>query len=138
MSNNINSTKGFLIGFLAGGTVGAMIALLTTPQSGKELRKDIKQKSGEYIDEADKYFTETKNKAGELFNEGKRKYSMIMNDIKSKPEEILKDAEQVFSDAKAKTTDILSSGKEKIEAETERLKSSVKAGIDAYKEAKKI
>ena len=50
-----NLTKGFLIGFLAGGTVGAIIALLTAPKSGKELRADIKQKSGEYFDEAEKY-----------------------------------------------------------------------------------
>lgn len=63
MSNNINSTKGFLIGFLAGGTVGAMIALLTTPKSGKELRGDIKQKSGEYFDEADKYYQEKKKQS---------------------------------------------------------------------------
>ncbi|MEO8230968.1 MAG: YtxH domain-containing protein [Ignavibacteriota bacterium] len=137
MSRNINSTKGFLIGLLTGGTVGAIIALLTTPKSGKDFREDIKQRSGEYIDEADKYYTETKNKAGELINEGKRKYTMIMNDIKSKPDQILQDAERVFNDAKSKTKDVLYSGKEKIETETERLKSSVKAGIDAYNETKK-
>ncbi len=137
MSSNNSRAKGFLIGFLAGGTVGAIVALLTTPKSGKELRGDIKQKSGEYFDEADKYFTETKNKAGELINEGKRKYAMIMNDIKSKPEEMLKDAERVFNDTKEKTKDVLNAGKEKIETETGRLKSSVKAGIDAYNEAKK-
>jgi len=132
MSSN-NNVKGFLLGFLAGGTVGAIVALLTTPKSGKEFRSNLKQKSGEYFDEVDKYYTETKHKAGEMINEGKRKYAMIMNDIKSKPEEILKDAERVFNNAKEKTTDVLNSGKQKLETETERLKTSVKAGIDAYK-----
>jgi gas vesicle protein len=132
MSQN-NSVKGFLIGFLAGGTIGAIVALLTTPKSGKELRGDIKQKSGEYLDEADKYFMEKKNQASQMINEGKRKYSMIMNDVKSKPGEILKDAERVYNDAKVKTKDVLQSGREKIESETERLKSSVEAGIDTYK-----
>jgi gas vesicle protein len=136
MSSNNNNVKGFLIGFLAGGAVGAIIALLTTPKSGKELRGDIKQKSGEYFDEADKYYQEKKIKAEEMFNEGKRKYSMMMNDLKSKPEVILKDAERFYSDAKIKTKEVLHSGKEKIETETERLKSSVKDGIDAYNEAK--
>jgi len=89
----MSTVKGFFIGFLAGGTIGALVALLTTPKSGKELRGDIKQKSDEYIDEADKYFTEKKNQAGKMFNEGKRKYTMILNDVKSKPGEILKDAE---------------------------------------------
>jgi gas vesicle protein len=101
MSQN-NSVKGFLIGFLAGGTVGAIVALLTTPKSGKEFRGDIKQKSGEYLDEVDKYFTEKKNQAKRMINESKRKYTMIMNDVKSKPEEFCKDAEQVYGDAKAK------------------------------------
>jgi gas vesicle protein len=136
MSQN-NNVKGFLIGFLAGGTIGAIIALLTTPKSGKELREDIKQKSGEYLDEADKYFAETKKKAGELINEGKRKYTTIMNDVKSKPGEILKDADRVYNDAKVKTKDILQSGKEKIESESDRLKSSVEAGIDTYKKEAK-
>ena len=48
----------------------------------------------------------------------------------------MKDAEKIFKDAKVKTTDALQTGKEKIESEAERIKSSVKAGIDAYKEAK--
>jgi gas vesicle protein len=137
MSGNNHNVKGFLIGFLAGGTVGALIALLTTPKSGKDFRSDIKQKSDEYLNEADKYLTNKKVQASELMKKGKRKYSMIINDIKSKPEEMLNDAEQVFKDTKEKTSDVLHSGKVKIEAETERLKSSVKAGIDAYKEAKK-
>jgi gas vesicle protein len=131
------TVKGFLVGFLAGGTVGAIIALLTTPKSGRELIEDIKQKSGEYLDEADKYITKTKKKAGEMFNEGKRKYTLILNDVKSKPGEILKDAEGVYNDAKVKTKEVLNSGKEKIESETERLKSSVEAGIKTYKKETK-
>jgi gas vesicle protein len=138
MSQN-NSIKGFLLGFLAGGTIGALVALLTAPKSGRELRGDIKQKSGEYLDEADKYFTEKKNQAGKMFNEGKRKYTMIMNDVKSKPGEILTDAERVYNDAKVKTKEVLNSGKEKFESETERLKSAVEAGVETYKkEAKNI
>ena len=48
----------------------------------------------------------------------------------------MKDAEKVIKDAKVKTTDAFYSGKEKIESEADRIKSSVKAGLDAYKEAK--
>lgn len=131
------SVKGFLIGFLAGGTIGAIVALLTTPKSGKELRGEIKQKSGEYLDEADKYFTEKKNQAGKMFNEGKRKFTMIVNDVKSKPGEILTDAERVYNDTKVKTKELLNSGKEKIETEADRLKSSVEAGIETYKKESK-
>lgn len=135
MSGDNYNIKGFLMGFLAGGTVGAIAALLTTSKSGKDLRADIKQKSNEYFDEADKYLANVKMKTGELFNEGKRKYSMVIEDVKSKPEEILNEAERVFKDRKSKASDILHSGKDKIALEADRLKSSVKAGIDAYKEA---
>jgi gas vesicle protein len=124
------------LGFLAGGTVGPIVALLTAPNSGKELRADIKQKSEEYFDEAEKYLAEAKDKAREFINEGKKKSERIIQDAKVKSEDILKDAEKVFKDAKAKTSDVLHSSKEKIELEADRLKSSVKAGIDAYKEAK--
>ena len=39
-----NMAKGLMIGFLAGGIVGGIIALLYAPKSGKELRNDIKLK----------------------------------------------------------------------------------------------
>jgi gas vesicle protein len=136
MSQENNIAKGFLIGFLAGGTVGAIAALLTAPKSGKELRADIKLKSEEYFDEAEKYLAEAKDKARELINEGKKKSERIIQDAKVKSDDILKDAEKIFKDAKSKTSDAYRTGKEKVEIETDRLKSSVKAGIDAYKEAK--
>jgi len=51
MSKEKNLSKGLLIGFLAGGAIGAIIALLYAPKSGKELRKDIKDKADEYMGE---------------------------------------------------------------------------------------
>jgi gas vesicle protein len=136
-SDNNNIAKGFLIGFLAGGTVGAIAALLTAPKSGRELRADIKVKSEEYFDEAEKYLAEAKDKARELINEGKKKSEKIILDAKAKSEDILKDAEKVFKDAKVKTSDMYNTGKEKFDSESGRIKSSVRAGVDAYKEAKK-
>lgn len=131
-----NLSKGLLLGVLAGGAVGAVVTLLTAPKSGKEFRADIKQKSHNYLDKTDKFFTNTKIKADKIFNEGKRKYTLLINDLKSKPDGLLKETHQVIEDAKVRTSDILHSGKEKIEFETDRLKTSVKAGLDAYKESK--
>jgi len=136
MSHENNLSKGLLIGFLAGGTIGAITALLLAPKSGKELRADIKQKSEEYFDEAEKYLAEAKDKARDLINEGKKKSERIIHDAKLKSDDILKDAEKIFKDAKTKTSEVVSTGKEKIGTEAERIKSSVKAGVDAYKEAK--
>ncbi|KXK04649.1 MAG: gas vesicle protein [Chlorobi bacterium OLB4] len=36
--------KGMMIGFITGGIVGSIIALLYAPKSGRELRADIKVK----------------------------------------------------------------------------------------------
>jgi gas vesicle protein len=126
MPSNINA-KGFLIGFIAGGTIGTIITLLTNPKSGKEFRSDIKQKSGEYFDEADKYFVGIKNKTSQMIAEAKRKYALVIQDIKSKPEDILNDVEQNIRKAEEKINDVLYAGKEETESKTEKLKSSVKS-----------
>ncbi len=134
--DNNNLTKGLLLGFLAGGAAGAILALLYAPKSGKEFRADIKHKADDYLEEADKYLSEAKDKAMDLINEGRKRSEKIIKDAKSKSDDILKDAEKIFHDAKAKTSDAVHSGKVKVESEAGRIKDSVKAGIDAYKEAK--
>lgn len=134
--DNNNLTKGLLLGFLAGGAVGAILALLYAPKSGKEFRADIKNKADDYLEEADKYLSEAKDKAMDLINEGRKRSEKIIKDAKSKSDDILKDAEKIFHDAKVKTSDVVHSGKAKVESEAGRIKDSVKAGIDAYKEAK--
>ena len=57
-----DKNKGLLLGFLAGGVIGAVIALLYAPKSGRELRKDIKVKTDEYIEDAEKYINDAREK----------------------------------------------------------------------------
>jgi gas vesicle protein len=137
MSTNNSSGKGLLIGLLAGGIVGAAIALLYAPKSGRELRKDIKDKTDDYIGEADRYIADAKHKAKDLINEGKKRSDKLIQDAKSRSEILLKDAEKIFSDARSKTNNVVASTRETLEAEGTHLKSALKAGVDAYKETKK-
>ncbi|QQS37651.1 MAG: YtxH domain-containing protein [Ignavibacteriales bacterium] len=136
MAQDNNLKKGLLIGFLAGGAIGAILALLYAPKSGKELRNDIRAKTDDYLDDAERFIAEAKVKASELINEGKRKSEKLIVDAKTKSGELLKDAEKIFSDAKTKASSTIHHGKEIIEDEGTRLKSAVKAGLDAYKESK--
>ena len=136
MSKDSRVGKGLLIGFLTGGIVGAALALLYAPKSGKELRKDLKGKADELLDEAEKYVDIAKEKAADAVNEGKKKSERLITDAKVKAEALMKDAEKLFSDAKVKANDAYSQGKETISSETGKIKSAVKAGIDAYKETK--
>jgi len=111
MSQNTKSVKGYFIGFLAGGAVGAAIAFLTTPKSGKKLRKDLKHKSDEYIDEVDKYISKTKRNASKVIDKNRRKFANILQDITSQSEAMFRDAEKVIKDAKELTLEVFSSGK---------------------------
>ncbi len=44
---NSGMAKGLMIGFVAGAVAGAVVALLYAPKSGKELRRDIKDKAND-------------------------------------------------------------------------------------------
>ncbi len=56
MAQENNFGKGLMLGFLAGGAIGAAFALLYAPKSGKELREEIKSKSDVYLDDAEKIY----------------------------------------------------------------------------------
>ena len=136
MSQENNFGGGFFVGLLAGGAIGAAIALLYAPKTGKELRQDIKSRTDDYLDEADKYIAEAKDKAINLINDGKKKSEKLIKEAKEKSEELLKDAEKVLDEAKAKTEEMVKTGKVKVEQKSGQIKSAIKAGVDAYKETK--
>ena len=136
MSQDNGYVKGLFIGLLAGGAVGALVALLYAPKSGKELRKDIKTKTDEYYDETEKFIADAKVKAKDMMNEGKKRSEQIIATAKVKSEELLKNAERIFTEAKSKTGSIVSTGKDVVDGETTKLKTAFKAGMDAYKETK--
>jgi gas vesicle protein len=110
--------------------------LLFAPKSGRELRQDIKNKSDEYLDDAERYVADARTKAKDLINEGKKRSERLISDAKTKSDELLKDAEKIFSDAKSKASGAVQTGKRTIENETDKLKTAFKAGVDAYKESK--
>jgi gas vesicle protein len=137
MANDENGMgKGLLVGFLTGAAVGSIIALLFAPKSGRELREEIKSKSQEFIDDADKYIANAKDKASDLINEGKRKSEKLVTETKEKVETLLGEAERILTDAKEKAGSVVHVGKEKLEKESDRLKTAIKAGMDAYKTEK--
>lgn len=137
MQNEENGMgKGLLIGFLTGAAVGSIVALLFAPKSGKELRKDIKNKSQDLIEDADEYLMKAKDKASQLINEGKKKSEKLVSETKEKVDTLLGEAERILTEAKDKAGNVAHIGKEKIEKESERLKTAIRAGMDAYKTEK--
>jgi len=63
---NVKNIRSALVPFLAGGLIGAGIALLLAPKSGKELRKDIK----DIASDTRHKIVETVEKGKELYIEG--------------------------------------------------------------------
>jgi gas vesicle protein len=122
MSENSRLSQGLLVGFLAGGAVGAVLGLLYAPKSGKELRGDIRQKSGEIANDVDEYLKDAQAKAKQLINEGKEKSGQMIQDARKKAEDLLHDAETVLQGAKTRVNE-----------ESGKLKGAVRAGVDAYK-----
>jgi gas vesicle protein len=116
--------RGLVIGALTGGIVGAAIALLYAPKSGKELRADLRQKADDVLEGAEEYMTAAQKKAGEIVTEAKKRSDHLVTDAKKKADTLLQDAERVISDAKHKAGTVVE--------ETSRLKDAVKAGVQTF------
>jgi gas vesicle protein len=121
--------KGLVIGVLAGGAVGALIALLYAPKSGRELRADIKEKADDFMDGAEEYLSAAKSRAGEIVSEAKKRSDQLITDAKRKADTLIEDADKIISDARTKAGPVVEEGA--------RLKNAVKAGLDAYKDERR-
>lgn len=102
-NNNGSYTRGFLMGALVGGAIGGIVALLFAPKSGRELRRDIADKTEEVYDKAQKYFTkddEAPREFDDVINEGRLRAERIVTSARTQAENILESAEQVLKDAK--------------------------------------
>ena len=106
MSDNNGSTN--ILFFLAGAAVGATVALLYAPQSGKKTR--------EYIS----------NKA----EEGK-------DYIVDRSKELREQAEEYVEKGKGMVSEQLERGKDLVARQKEQLSAALEAGKDGYREAKK-
>lgn len=130
------TAKGLLLGFITGSVVGAAIALLYAPKSGRELRNDIKLKKDEFLDDTSEYLQIAKTKASDLINEGKRKSEELISDAKKRASTLIDDANTILNDAKERATSAIGNAKDKISTEGDRVKDAFKAGLEAFNQEK--
>ncbi len=102
-NDNDGMAKGLIIGFIAGGIVGAVLALLYAPTAGRELRANIKDKAKDAVDVADEYMTKARSTAKDIINEGKSRSESLITDAKRRAESIMGDAERILTDARSKS-----------------------------------
>jgi gas vesicle protein len=126
MAEEKNMARGLVIGFIGGAAVGAILALLYAPKSGKELRAEIKEKTDDFLEEAEGHIQAARTKASAIVSEARKRSETLMTDAQKKAQSLIQDADKVLSGARQKTATVLEEGA--------RLKDAVKAGVDAYKE----
>lgn len=124
--------SGLLIGFVAGGLVGASLALLYAPKTGREMREQLMSKKDEILDDTTEYLQVAKTKASDLINEGKRKSEELISDAKKKASTLIGDANTILNEAKQKATNTLGTTKEKLDSESDRIKNAYNAGMDTF------
>jgi gas vesicle protein len=129
MAQMKSMAKGLIIGLFAGGAIGAALALLYAPKSGRELRADIKDKADDLIGGAEEYLHAAKERAGEIVSEAKKRSDQLITDAKKKADTLLVDADKIISDARHKAGPVVEEGA--------RIKNAVKAGFDAYKDERR-
>jgi gas vesicle protein len=77
------SSGSVLLSFLLGGVVGAGLALLFAPQSGRETRQKIKDLADDVKEKSAEYVHQAKEKAASLVEEGKGYYDEKKSILKS-------------------------------------------------------
>jgi gas vesicle protein len=129
MTKNEGTLKGLVIGLLAGGAIGAILALLYAPKSGKELRAEIRERADEFRDDAEEYISSVRSKAGDIVTEAKKRSENLITDAKRKADTLLVDAENVIKDARQKAGPVAE--------EAARVKNAVKAGVETFREERR-
>jgi len=83
MKDDGYSSGSVLLSFLLGGVVGAGLALLFAPQSGRETRQKIKDLADDVKEKSAEYVNQAKEKATSLVEEGKGYYDEKKSILKS-------------------------------------------------------
>ncbi|MBL7998556.1 MAG: YtxH domain-containing protein [Candidatus Kapabacteria bacterium] len=131
-NNESNYMRGFVMGAVIGGAVGAVAALLLAPKSGKELRQDLADRSNDIYDKAQQMIN--RDQLGEelppvSMNEGRVRAERIVQSARDQAESLLTNAEQVLRDARMKAT----TAKESVQDNISRVRDAAKASMDAFK-----
>lgn len=131
-NDNHGYTRGFIAGILVGSLVGAVTALLFAPKSGRELRRDIAERTGELYDRAQEVLNPTQ--PGEELppvttNQGKLRAQQIVQAAREQAELLLSSAEQILHDARTKAA----IAKEQIQENINRVRDAAKASVEAFK-----
>jgi gas vesicle protein len=96
--------------FIIGGLVGAVIALLYAPKSGKETRRDISRTVGK-----------VKKEAAEIIGETIESVNRFARDVKERAEDIIEKGAELSEEAKKEIIDTLEEGQKTLDKQRKRI-----------------
>ncbi|MEY3689107.1 MAG: YtxH domain-containing protein [Ignavibacteria bacterium] len=130
-SEVVNSyAKGFLLGALVGGAVGAITALLFAPKPGRELRDELSYRSKDLLEKGQNLFGGQDNNATHIPNDGKLQADAVVRNAREKADDLLQNAEQMLRDAKSKAHTASGSVADGLN----KFKDAASAGVEAFKQ----
>jgi gas vesicle protein len=135
MANNNNEgsySKGLAVGLILGGVVGGAIALLLAPKTGKELRRDLAERSGDIYIRASDFATEQSqrigDRVGDYVNEGKVRADELVRTARQQAGSLMNEAEHLMSDARSRISTTQSGIKDNVS----RIQDAANAGAEAF------
>lgn len=120
-------SKKFGLGILIGAAAGVVTGLLTAPKSGKETRKDIKNKAGELKGTAERKLKEAHKELDKLSNEAKDKAKELQGKAKEEMNAYAHRADDLKERVKGAITSIKSGDDDNDEATIDQLLSDLAA-----------
>ncbi len=118
MSDRDGGGGEFLLGFIFGGLVGAVLALLFAPQSGEETRAQIKEAGIELQDRAMEFSDEMRKKAEEFSAETQRQAEQLSQEFSKATEEWSDELDKHIAEGKRAASDQVGKLKSKIDNTT--------------------
>ena len=73
----------FTSGLLLGAVIGSIVGILYAPDSGKRTRRRIQRKSDEFLDDAVTYAKQSRDKAEEIVEDGKKRVEELLDETKA-------------------------------------------------------
>jgi gas vesicle protein len=113
--------EGFLKGVVLGGVIGAAIAILYAPQSGRKTREDINRKT-------EKLLRKAKEEYRAMLKKSDKTYEAVMKDLK-KMESLTKDKVEEMREKVDEWTEL---GKETLQDTQGRLTKALNAAVHTF------
>ena len=119
MSNQI---EGFVKGMIVGGVIGAGIAILYAPQSGRKTRGDINRKAEKLLTKAKEEYEAALKKSGKAYESAVKQLKLLESSAKEKVGEM-----------EEKVDELTELGKETFHDTKDGLTKAVNAAVHALK-----